>query len=61
VEDLSLHILDIAENSINARATLVQILLAEDREKDLFTVVIKDNGKNARQGQLQQQRRRGGQ
>jgi signal transduction histidine kinase len=45
VEDLSLHILDIAENSINAGATLVQILLAEDREKDLFSVVIKDNGK----------------
>jgi signal transduction histidine kinase len=45
VEDLSLHILDIAENSINAGATLVQILLAEDRGKDLFTVVIKDNGK----------------
>jgi signal transduction histidine kinase len=45
VEDLSLHILDIAENSINAGANLVQILLAEDRGKDLLTVVIKDNGK----------------
>jgi hypothetical protein len=45
MEDISLHILDIAENSINAGATLVQILLKEDRAKDLFSVVIKDNGK----------------
>jgi hypothetical protein len=45
MEDISLHILDIAENSINAGATLVQILLEEDRGKDLLSVVIKDNGK----------------
>lgn len=44
MEDISLHILDIAENSINAGATLVQILLTEDRGKNLFSVVIKDNG-----------------
>jgi hypothetical protein len=45
MKDISLHILDIVENSINAGATLVQILLKEDRGKDLFSVVIKDNGK----------------
>lgn len=45
MKDISLHILDIVENSINAGATLVQILLKEDRGRDLFSVVIKDNGK----------------
>jgi len=45
MEDISLHILDIAENSIAAGAALIEIRLIDDREKDTFTVEIEDNGK----------------
>jgi hypothetical protein len=44
MEDLSLHILDIVENSTRAGATLVEIKITEDTEKDLLQIVIKDNG-----------------
>ncbi len=43
MKELSLNILDIAQNSIHAEATLVEILLAEDA--DALTITIKDNGK----------------
>jgi DNA polymerase III epsilon subunit-like protein len=45
MEDLSLHILDIAENSINAGAKNIEIAIIEISEKDLLTVEIKDDGK----------------
>jgi len=45
MEDLSLHILDVAENGIRAGATLINILVDENLEDDLLTIVIKDNGK----------------
>jgi hypothetical protein len=42
--DLSLHILDIAQNSVRARATLIQIMIVEDLERDLYKIEIEDNG-----------------
>jgi len=45
VEDISLHILDIAENSADAGATLIVITLMEDSARDLFTFSVEDNGK----------------
>jgi hypothetical protein len=45
VEDLSLHILDIAENSIEAGARAVEIRIEEDMENDKLTLVVKDDGK----------------
>jgi anti-sigma regulatory factor (Ser/Thr protein kinase) len=45
MEDLSLHILDIAENSVNAGATFVRISIEERDAEDLFTVEIEDNGR----------------
>jgi len=45
MEDLSLHILDIAENSTKAGATLVEIFVREDTDKDLLEIVVRDNGK----------------
>ncbi len=45
MEDLSLHILDVAENSTAAGATLVEISLTEDPGNDLLTLTIKDNGR----------------
>lgn len=45
MEDLSLHILDIAENSINGAARTIEIIIDEDKDKDLLTIEIKDDGK----------------
>ena len=45
MEDLSLHILDIAENAIRAEATRIEIVLTKDDERDLLTLAIRDNGK----------------
>jgi len=45
VLELALHILDIIENSVRAGATLVRILIREDRGKNRFVMRITDNGK----------------
>lgn len=45
MEDISLHILDIVENSIDAGATLIKITITEDTNRDLLSVEIKDNGR----------------
>ncbi len=45
MEDLSLHILDIVENSIAAGANRVEIRIVEDTGKDILSVEIRDNGK----------------
>jgi hypothetical protein len=44
MQDLSLHILDIVENSIEAEATLVEISITEDIQKNKLVLEIKDNG-----------------
>lgn len=44
MEDLSLHILDIVENSIAAKADSIEITIVEDEKKDLLSVEISDNG-----------------
>jgi hypothetical protein len=45
MEDFSLHILDIAENSIRAGATIIKIRIEEDIDKNLLLINISDNGK----------------
>ena len=45
MEDLSLHILDVVENSITANASKIIIKIREEKEKDLLVIEIKDNGK----------------
>ncbi len=44
MEDLSLHILDIAENSVAANADKIEIRIFEDKKKDLLSLEIIDNG-----------------
>lgn len=44
MEDISLHILDIAENSISAHAKRVEIIVTREKEKDLLRVEIHDDG-----------------
>jgi anti-sigma regulatory factor (Ser/Thr protein kinase) len=45
MEDISLHILDIAENSISAEAKKISISIQENRKKDLLSLEISDDGK----------------
>jgi anti-sigma regulatory factor (Ser/Thr protein kinase) len=45
MEDLSLHILDVAENGIRAGAKQIKILVDESLGDDLLTIVIEDDGK----------------
>ncbi len=44
MEDLSLHILDIVENSIRAGSSKVEVNLEEKKEKGILLLNIKDNG-----------------
>ncbi len=44
MKDLSMHIMDIVQNSIVAKATLISIDIQEDTVNDIFEIVIKDNG-----------------
>ncbi len=44
MEDLSLHILDIAENAVTAGATRVTVLINENERRDLLTIRVRDNG-----------------
>lgn len=44
MQDISLHILDIVENSIRALATRIKIKIEENMEKDWLTLEIEDNG-----------------
>ncbi len=42
--ELALHILDIAENSTRAQASLVEITIVEDLIEDILSFEIRDNG-----------------
>jgi signal transduction histidine kinase len=44
VEDLSLHILDIAENAIRAKARNIEIRVMQDEKDDRLTLEITDDG-----------------
>lgn len=44
MQDLSLHILDIAENSIRAGAKAVEIRIKEDLKRDYLEIEIQDDG-----------------
>jgi signal transduction histidine kinase len=53
MEDLSLHILDIAENSIASSARRIEIRIEEDPGSDLLAIEIKDDGKGMDEQTLQ--------
>ena len=44
MKELSLHILDIAENSISAGATRIEIIVLERKVMDRLSIEIRDNG-----------------
>lgn len=45
MKELSLHILDIIQNSIVAGADLIEIDLLENKKGNVYSITIKDNGK----------------
>lgn len=45
MRDMSLHILDIAENSINAGASRIEISIEEDQTADKLSIMVDDNGR----------------
>ena len=53
MEDLSLHILDVAENAINASASLIEVEIEERPSEDLLVIVITDNGEGMEQEELE--------
>lgn len=45
MKELSLHILDILQNSTAANSSLVELIINEDTSKDIFEFQVIDNGK----------------
>lgn len=52
MQDLSLHILDIAENCIEAGAKKIEIRINEDTKQNMLVLEIKDNGKGMDKGTI---------
>lgn len=45
MRELSLHILDVLQNAVEAGATAVELSIREDREADRLTIRVHDNGR----------------
>lgn len=45
MKTISDHILDILQNSVRAGATLIEIIVCEDKTSDIYAVEINDNGR----------------
>jgi hypothetical protein len=52
MRELSLHILDIMENSLMAGATLVELTIEEDLTADRLIITVQDNGRGMSREQL---------
>jgi len=52
VEDISLHILDIAENSVRADAKTIEIIIVHDTTHDLLRIEVNDDGRGMDAGTL---------
>ena len=45
MKEISLHILDIMQNSVVAGASIIELTVTEDASKDILSFSVKDNGK----------------
>ena len=45
MKDISLHILDIVQNSVVAQATNIEIKIEVDKKNDYLALFVNDNGK----------------
>lgn len=52
MRELSLHILDALENSLEAEATFIELAVEEDLAVDRLTITIRDNGRGMGEDQL---------
>jgi anti-sigma regulatory factor (Ser/Thr protein kinase) len=52
MKELALHILDIAQNSINAGATHIGITISEDLLNDVLAIEVEDNGRGIPESDL---------
>jgi signal transduction histidine kinase len=52
MRELSLHILDALENSREAGATAIELVVEEDTTADRLAITIRDNGRGMSQAQL---------
>lgn len=52
MRELSLHILDIVQNSLTAQATLIKISITENYSDDKFIIMIEDNGKGMNEEEI---------
>ncbi len=53
MEDLSLHVLDLAENAISAGASRIMIAINENRARDLLTIRVADDGRGMTAAELE--------
>ena len=53
MQELSLNVLDVAENSVRANASLIRIGVEEDAAADRLTITIQDNGKGMTREQVE--------
>lgn len=44
MRDLSLHLLDILQNSVTAKASFIKLVLEADNETEMLCITIEDNG-----------------
>ena len=44
MKELALHIMDILNNSVRARADLIEFGITDSRDKNLYRMTFKDNG-----------------
>ena len=52
MRELSLHILDVMENSLEAGATLIEVIIEEESATDRLTITVRDNGRGMSEAQL---------
>lgn len=53
MQELSLNVLDIAQNSIAANARTIEVLIHQDTQKNELTITVKDDGKGMSEEQVQ--------
>lgn len=53
MHELSLHVLDLLQNSAEAGASRVSLTITEDTLQNLLTICVEDNGKGIREGMLE--------
>jgi hypothetical protein len=52
MRELSLHVLDVLENSLEAGATCIELVIEEDIAADRLSITIQDNGRGMDRAQL---------